>query len=252
VAIYATGTFTAVFGLWPAPKAVAAAMLLPGMALAPQQVTGADQHPLVFMLGREWGVTVHSGPFRLDDRAYLEFLLAVPFVERAPGEAPWPGPFVFMPRLFLDSWLFVVAGWFYGYPKRRARVRSSNSNYDIASLVAGTPLLAASFSDRGPWGSLADYPNASRTTPVFHLPFMGPGLLGSFIYSHLIFHMERARIQPVSLDIRIANSFAHGVPVAEHHFPGVDESPYGAYRIEVPWTLGPPSWAGHGEKAARS
>lgn len=242
-AIGATGIFTAVFGVWSAPRAVAASMLPPGLGLAPQNITGPDEHPVVFLLGREWDVSVHVGPFKARDCQYLEFLLAVPFVARKSGTTAMPGPFVFMPRLFLDNWPFVVAGWFYGYAKRRARVQSPPDGYGIQSLLLGTPSLSARFEDRGPWGPVGDYPNASHLTPVFHLPFVGRGPFGSFIYSDLDFHMDRSRIQPVAAQIRIEASFARGVPPGSHSFPGIDQSSFGAFRIEVPWTLGPPSWA---------
>jgi len=246
VNVGATGVFTAIFGLWTAPRSVAAGLLPSGIDLAPQGITGPDEHPVVFLLGREWQVDVHVGPFAARDCQYLEFLIAVPFVRRAGAATTVAGPFIFMPRLFLDAWPFVIAGWFYAYAKRRARVTSHPDSYAIASLLAGTPLLSARFEDRGPWGPPSAYPNSEHVAPVFHLPFVGKLPFGAFVYSNLEFHLERARIQPVSADVGIERSFARGLPPARHSFRGIDESPFGAFRIEVPWTLRPPSWAHRG------
>ncbi len=228
--------------MWPAPLALVAGLLPRGVSLAPQPVTGPNEHPLVFLLGRQWGVNVHLGPFRARGCEYLEFLVAVPFVTHEAPAGAYRGPFVFMPRLYLDNWPFVIAGWFYAYDKRRARSRLEADGYGVRSLFAGAPLVSATFQERGSWGPLSAYPNVDRVIPVFQLPFIGRLGFGPFVRSNLVFHMERARIAPLAAQIRIDQPFVAGLPAGTHSFPGIDESPFGAFRIEVPWTLGPPSW----------
>ena len=115
------GHMTAIVAILPVAHEAARAMLPAGLDLAAQDVMWGDRHPLMLILGRQSGVRMRLLPFGAD---YLEFILAVPFVERPGGRERIGGPFCYPARLYLDRGLPTVAGrLLYAYDKRRAAIR---------------------------------------------------------------------------------------------------------------------------------
>jgi hypothetical protein len=132
---------TATVAILPVAHAAAHAMLPPGLDLAAQGVMRGDRHPLVLILGRQSGVRARLLPFGAD---YLEFILAVPFVEHRAARARVAGPFCYPARLYLDRALPTLAGrLLYAYAKRRAALRMIADSYGIAEPADGAPLLEA-------------------------------------------------------------------------------------------------------------
>lgn len=204
-------------------------MLPSGLRLAPQSVTPGDQHPLLFMLGRQRNVRLDLIPFGAD---YLEFILAVPFVEHdGSGDEP-SGPFAYMPCLFLDRRLPILGGrLLLAYEKHRAVISATAETYRIASVETGELLLSARF--RATPRSSND-----RRRPaiegILRLPVVSRRARGGWRYSVFEPALERARIEPIEIDLAIERPFVPGLPTGSFT---LDTESGQAFRLQTSWRL---------------
>jgi hypothetical protein len=155
--LHAQGTYRSHCVLLPQDAGRVREMLPSGLVPGPQTLTHPGFHPVMFMFGHHHGVRPSFLPVR--GGSYHEFIMAVPFLDRQVPRGANLGPYSSMPRLFLDNWLWVAMGWLYEYAKVRARIEVTPRSYAVRSLVAGRPLVSASF---GPLGH-RDPRRTSRT-----------------------------------------------------------------------------------------
>jgi hypothetical protein len=203
-------------------------MLPAGLHLAVQEFTPGERHPLVLIMGQQSGVRPSLVPL---GARYLEFILAVPFVEHR-GYGP-RGPFCYCPRLFLDRTLPTLAGrLLYGYDKRLAAIRMTEHSYRIADPRRGELLLEAEFRTAG----AAVEPSRSGMMRLFHLPVISEAARG-WRYSCADFGLDRALIQPVELRLEIHRPFVSGLPLGDFRLDGMDRDVGSAFRIRTHWRL---------------
>jgi hypothetical protein len=227
------GRMTAVVAILPLAREAAQAMLPAGLGLAAQNHTPGDRHPLVLILGQQSNVRPRPLPLGAD---YLEFILAVPFVEHR-GRAR-RGPFCYCPRLFLDRRLPTVLGrLLYGYAKRRAAIEMTENSYRIADLDDGELLLSADFRST----AATVEPSRSSAALFFDLPVIAQAG-DSWWYSFADFGLDRAVVQPVELALVIHRPFVSGLPVGGFRIAGVEAAAARAFRIRTNWRLAGP-WA---------
>jgi hypothetical protein len=229
------GHMTAVVAILPVAQEAAHAMLPPGLDLAAQDVMRSDRHPMVLILGRQSGVRSRLLPFGAD---YLEFILALPFVERRGGRERARGPFCYPARLYLDRGLPTMAGrLLYAYDKRRAAIRTTADSYRIAEQAGGEPLLEAHYRVAGPTVEPARL--GART--LLEQPVISRSGSG-WRYSVADLGLDRAMLQPVALALAIRRAFVPGLPVGEFRLGGLDGDAGSAFRIRTHWRLAGP-WA---------
>jgi hypothetical protein len=228
------GQMTAVVAILPVAQEAVRAMLPPGLDLAPQDVMRGDRHPIVLILGRQSGVRSRLLPFGAD---YLEFILALPFVERREDRGGAAGPFCYPARLYLDRDLPTVAGrLLYAYDKRRAGIRITADSYRIADPIGGEPLLEAQYRIAGP----AIEPSPIALT-LLDQPVISQSR-GGWRYSVADLGLDRAVLQPVELGLSIRRAFVPGLPVGDFRPHGLDGDHGAAFRIRTHWRLAGP-WA---------
>jgi hypothetical protein len=228
------GCLRAIVAVLPVAREAARAMLPAGLDLAAQDVVARDRHPLVLVLGRQSGVRPRLLPFGAD---YLEFILAVPFVERRAGAKRASGPFCYPARLYLDRALPTVAGrLLYAYDKRRAAIQVTADSYRIADAAGGRPLLEARFRTVGERVAPSWMPAALFDQPVISRAATG------WRYSVADLGLERALVQPVELRLSIHRPFVPGLPTGEFRFAGSNGDAPPAVRIRTNWRLAGP-WA---------
>jgi Acetoacetate decarboxylase (ADC) len=227
------GCMTAVVAILPVSCEAAQAMLPAGLELAAHGVLPGDGHPLVLIMGKQSDVRPRAAPF---GAGYLEFILAVPFVGYQ-GRGPH-GPFCYCPLLFLDRRLPTIAGrLLYGYAKRLASIRMTESSYRIADLAQGEPLLSAKFRTTGGAGG----PSRSGAAALFDLPVISQAA-GGWWYSCADFGLDRAVVRPVELDLMIHQPFVSGLPVGDFLVADVEADGARAFRVRTSWRLEGP-WA---------
>ena len=210
-------------------------MLPPGASPGPQTLAPPGEHPVLFMFGHHEGVRPVILPIR--GGSYHEMITAVPFLEYAAGDG---GAYAFMPRLYLDDWIFVALGWFYGYAKVRARIDATAEDYRVSSLLSGRPIVSGRFEPRGEAGPVSTFRNFAAVAPAFRQPFLGRLFFGQILCSIMTFELEKATLRPIEARVEVRSAYVPGLPVGEISVPSIDASPLGAFRIEVPWTLSYP------------
>jgi hypothetical protein len=229
------GYMTAVVAILPVAQEAARAMLPPGLDLAAQDAMPGDRHPMVLILGRQSGVRARLLPFGAD---YLEFILALPFVERRGGCERVAGPFCYPALLYLDRGLPTAAGrLLYAYDKRRAAIRMTADSYRIAAQAGGAPLLDAQYRITGP----AIEPARIGARTLLEQPVISHSR-GGWRYSVADLGLDRAVLQPVELCLSIRRAFVPGLPVGEFRLAGLDGDAGSAFRIRMHWRLAGP-WA---------
>jgi hypothetical protein len=242
-AVGAVGTYRSDCAVVALPIGDVRAMLPAGVAPGPQTLAPPGHHPVLFMFGRHRGVHPVILPIR--GGSYHEMITAVPFLDYPDGAktdsgSVYRGPYAFMPRLYLDDWIFVVLGWFYGYDKVRARIEDTGDAYRVRSLVRRRPIVSGRFPPRGEAGPVSDFPNFAAVAPAFRQPFLGKFFFGPIVCSIMAFELEKAVMRPVEARIAVETAYLPGMPAREFRVPGIDASPLGAFHIEVPWTLSYP------------
>ncbi|MEK7324993.1 MAG: acetoacetate decarboxylase family protein [Chloroflexota bacterium] len=213
--------------------------LLPGpLELSPQSATTGGAHPVFFMFGHH--TDVHSHLFRWPAMNYREFILGVPCVQWKNPALKHRGPFFYMPRLFLDSIPPIVLGWLYGFAKMLARIRLSESDYRVDSLIWNRRLVKGQFKVKGQPESPSHFPLFTAVREMLQQPFVGRTPLGIYRCSNFDWNFGEATIQPVEAEMEIAEAFRPGVPVGRFSAKGIDEAPLGAFRIRTHWKLSVP------------
>ena len=184
----------------------ARAMLPDGLRLARRSATPENQHPLLLMLGRQRNVRLALFSSGID---YLEFILAVPFVEHDRPGRPC-GPFGYLPCLFLDRRLPILVGRvLLAYAKRRAAISATDETYRIACARAGEPLLSARF---GATGGSSKGRLSGPIVEILQLPVISRRARGAWRYSVADLTLGRAQIEPIGIELAIERPFVPGLP----------------------------------------
>lgn len=152
-------------------------------------------------------------------------------------------PVAHMSRLYLDKWAPTMAGWIYAYPKQRARIRSTESSYDIASYLGNSPLIRE-MTVTGPEPPQSSPPDFSAIAPMFEQPFVQTYYGGFVTCSVMTFHLDSATIRSASMQMTIEKAFLPGLEMGEKKFPGIDQTPLGSFQIDVSWSLSYPMTLG--------
>jgi hypothetical protein len=226
------GDLDAVLALLVVRREEAGAMLPAGLRLAPQDLAPGERHPLLLVLGHQRNVRFALSSAGID---YLEFILAVPFVEHARSGAGPAGPFVYLPRLFLDRRLPTVAGrLLLAYEKRRALISATDGTYRITAAGTGEPLLSARFR-MAPQAAGASPP--AGLEEIFRLPVISRRRSGAWRYSVADLALDRAEIAPLAVDLEIERPFVPGLPAGSF---AIDPRSGRAVRIRASWRLSGP------------
>lgn len=226
--------------LLPFPRAVVQGMLPEGLELDEQGLTAAGQHPVVLFFGWQDRVRPNFSPLGM---SYLEFIISVPYVRHADParRARVPGPFIYMPQLYLNRaspvWLGVYA---YGYRKAQARIVTGADRYEVQQLKSGAPIISGHFRKAGPTGAAAGFPLLRAAQQAYALPLVSRTLLGKWLYSYFDFALGEALIQPIEMTIKIHNDQAAGLPAGEYGVPSIRHSGLGAFFLSTAASISNP------------
>jgi len=225
--------------------------LLPdGLELCPQEVTPKGTHPVIVFFQDMFRVVL-SVPTLLPSRTYREYCMGVPFscISTRSITPGYPGPYFFMPKLYLDDpWPTItgVLGW--GFPKRFASMMVTAERYDVSDLP-GRRLTSLSWKpdSGGNYRPVANWPNFAPIRAMLDQPLisMAPASLGPFfILSDFDRNWDAALVAPMQtaldVDIEFVPGFQPGRYPASDWSPGIDGSVLGSYDLRVPWRLSLP------------
>ena len=116
---------------------------------------------MVFAFGNQSGVRPASPFPTLFNWTYLEYIHSIPHVQLCEGNGSarrCRGPFIFSPRLYLDSLPPTALGWAYGLNKRVVAEYSSRQGSQIIGGAA-QPLVEAAWHTTSAFAPPAAFPH---------------------------------------------------------------------------------------------
>jgi Acetoacetate decarboxylase (ADC) len=223
--------------------------LLPaGLELGEQAVTPPGTHPVVMLFNDLFRAQM-SIPTLLPSLTYHEHTMGVPFayVTRGGITAHSPGPYYFMPLLFLDSFLAVLGGVsIWGFAKRLASFQVTADRYTFSS-TGGQRYASLTWKATGVHRPVRDYDQFEPIRQLLNQPLISmlPGSLGPFFtISDFEKQWDAATIQPLAtaleIDLEYVTGFPGGRYPARGTSPGIDETVLGSYELLTPWRLSLP------------
>lgn len=225
--------------------------LLPaGLELGDQHVTRKGTHPVVLFFHDMFRAQM-SVPTLLPNMTYREHSIGIPFSYIAQGSLTpgKPGPYYFMPKLYLDNIAATVGGLlFWGFAKELALFELTAGRYEITSL-AGKRQTSLTWQDDSSLvhKPVAQVPNFAPVQAMLTQPIisMVPAALGPFfILSDFDKDWSVATVKPmrtaVEVDVEYVPGYKAGRMPLTGYSPGIDESVVGSYELRAPWKLSLP------------
>ncbi len=223
-----------------------------GLELGEQSVTPKGTHPVILFF-HDMFRSHMSIPTLLPSITYREHSVGIPFTYMSRGSVTpgKPGPYYFMPKLYLDSLLWTLGGLFvYGYPKELASMQVATDHYTITSL-AGQRVTSLAWKPGGDGGHrpITEYANFEPVRQMLNQPVISvvPASLGPFfILSDFDKDWDAATLQPMRTCVEVDVSYVPGYecgryPAADWSL-GIDESVLGSYELRAPFRLSMPYW----------
>ncbi len=240
-AMYGMAQTSGASALFALPTHIVQGMLEPGLTLAPQDLTPAGQHPVLLLFGWQSDVRPNRMPF--GGGRYMEFIVSVPFVKHAHPrlDKDCPGPFIYMPRLYLDQLFPTLLGiWGYGYNKKLATIQADQNDYTVYRRSTQNALISASYQATGKTGSETDFPHFSLTRKPYALPLISRTRFGQWHYSFYDFALGQALIQPIEMTIKVYSPEVGGLPPGTYTVPSIQKQGLGAFFITTDATISNP------------
>lgn len=241
------GELDAVMLVLMLPKDEVARLVPLGLQLAPNPLSPVGKHPVLVQLSH-WR-------FEFGDMDYHEVMLAVPYVEISSYDAPRRGPFLYMPRLYLDEELPRLLGvYLYGYEKEAAAIEcrfpqgSEPGRYRVSAPSNGATLLDATITPAGiPAGAPGSFANFAQLRQLLEMPTISQAAriwdvdaarsheLRPFLASNLVYQLDdpTAALEPVGVQLTIGSGFTpHGL-AGSYTAPSLQQAALGAFRTQV-------------------
>lgn len=238
------------------------ARLLPvGLELAPNPLSPPGKHPVFIQLSHD--------RFSFGDMDYSEMMLAVPYVQLSAFDAPRRGPFIYMPRLYLNAELPRLLGvYLYGYEKQEADIDRKfpgsepsdgspsdvrSGHYRVIDRETEAPLLQATLVAEGSRGAPGSFASFAQLRPLFEMPTLSQAAriwdsdaarsdtLSPFLASNLVYGFDdpSAWLEPVRVELTISPAFTPRGLGGTYHVPALSSgasagpSVVGAFRTSV-------------------
>ena len=221
----------------PFDRATVAAMLPAGLELLPQTVTPAGQHPVTLLFAKQRNVRPNLFPFGM---TYNEFVCTVPWVRHTDPALHDLPPLVCPTVLYLDSLAPILLGVYgYGFNKQRAAITADGDSYVIRDPVDQSEIIACSFAPDGPQTTPRDLPLFAATWPAWDMPMVTKNKLGAWQYSVFDFSLAQARMQPMTMEIRVAQ-LKIGLPIGVIKPASIATTALGGFFITAAGTINNP------------
>lgn len=225
--------------------------LLPaGLDLGDQDVTPKGTHPVILLFNDLFRAQM-SIPTLLPNMTYHEHTVGIPFSYLSSGSlTPGnPGPYYFMPKLYLDNFLATLGGLtFWGFAKEMASMVVTPDRYTVTSLTGQRMTsLAWKTLQEGEYRPIAEYALFEPVRQMVSQPLisMVPGSMGPFfVLSDFDKAWDVATIRPIEtaleVDVEYVTGFSGGRYPGSGWSPGIDSSALGSYELRAPWRLSLP------------
>jgi len=226
------------------PRAEVEKLLPLGLELAPQPLTFPDKHPVFVMFSHD-----HFEAW-FGDMDYNEMMVAVPYVQRTAVQVANRGPFVYMPRLYLDDRTPKELGnLLYGFEKQLAEIANGPSEYQVRTSDGSQTIARASFTEAGDALPPSQVPLFQSVRKVFDMPtisqalrivdadafnerdFVSPFLCCTLTYD---FSDDTCTVQPLTANVEFTDALTPaGLPTSPLHVPSIETQVLGAFRMKA-------------------
>jgi hypothetical protein len=225
-------------------------MLPAGLELGDQSVSPPGTHPIILFFHDMFRAQM-SIPTLLPNMTYHEHSVGVPFSYMSRGSITpgLPGPYYFMPKLYLDNFWATLGGLaFWGFPKEMATVVVTAETYTVTSFT-GQRLTSLAWKnpEQPEYRPIWEFPNFEPVRQMLSQPIisMVPFAMGPFfILSDFDKAWEVATLRPIEtsleVDVEYVPGFSGGRYPASDWSPGIDASVLGSYELRAPWRLSLP------------
>jgi hypothetical protein len=192
-----------------------------------------------------------SIPTLLPNMTYHEHSVGVPFAYISKGSITpgVPGPYYFMPKLYLDNlWATLGGLFFWGFAKEMASVSVTATSYTVSSM-SGQRLtsLAWKNSKKPEFRPIAEVKNFEPVRQMLTQPIISmlPAAMGPFfILSDFDKDWRTATVRPIEttleVDVEYVPGYAGGRYPGTGYSAGIDVSVLGSYELRAPWRLSLP------------
>ena len=226
------------------PCAQARSFLPAGLDIGEQHVTPPGTHPVILQF-HDYSRCRLSVPTFLPDMQYREQTVSIPFTYVTGAAGTSAGPYVFMPKLYLDHSFVTVAGFaFWGFGKSMAHISLTPDRYTVSS-PAGVRLVslrwkAAANGHRTPAG----YPAFEPIRQILSQPLISmlPAAGGPFrVLTDFHRNWQTAALRPLQTILEIDAPYGPGFDCDRYPSSdwstGIDTSTLGSFELSTPWFL---------------
>lgn len=218
--------------------------LLPlGLELAPQTLTFPDKHPVFVMFSHD-----HFEAW-FGDMDYNELMVAVPYVQRTALHVANRGPFIYMPRLYLDDQLPQRLGnLLYGFEKQLGKIDNDTDSYTVRSHDDNQLIASATFSEAGTPQPPSSVPLFQSVRKLFDMPMISQALrivdddafeerdfVSPFLSCTLCYDFSdaTATVQPLTATVEFTSTLTPpGLPSGPIAVPSIENEVLGAFRLK--------------------
>lgn len=147
--------------------------------------------PIVLLFSQQRNVRPGFLPF--GGIHYLEFAMVIHDVYNLDTDDDYNGPFVYMPRILLNSFAAAAIGAkAYGFNKRMARIRRVEDSFQIQNDEGE---ISALFENASLLGQIDDFPDLNIVKTILGQPIISETPEGGWVWSYIDYHLERASFQ---------------------------------------------------------
>jgi len=218
--------------------------LLPlGLELAPQTLTFPDKHPVFVMFSHD-----HFEAW-FGDMDYNELMVAVPYVQRTALHVANRGPFIYMPRLYLDEALPQRLGnLLYGFEKQLGKIVNGTDSYTVHSHDDEQLIANATFAEAGSPQPPSSVPLFQSVRKLFDMPMISQALrivdedafeerdfVSPFLSCTLSYDFgdATATVQPLTATVEFTGALTPpGLPAGPIAVPSIEAEVLGAFRLK--------------------
>lgn len=233
------------------PAADVVKLLPQGLELAPQPVVPSGFHP-VYILSSHDTFQAWFG-----DMDYQEMMLAVPYVQISEARGRYPGPYIYMPRLYLNDAVPRLLGvHLYGWEKEAATITNETvgdvTTYTVTNQPGAAPALVGTFREipgvpAQPPSSFSDSPNFTIVRQLFEQPTISQAAHilfpdaftrfkpGPLFATTVLYQIDQpgTTVQPIEAELVISSSLTPaGIPPGTYRTPSLLASPLGSFRLQ--------------------
>ncbi len=238
-----TGNYAVTFLIAASKPSDAQSVLGKGMSIDSNLIVD-DSYPVVLGFGTFENARSARHPFL--GLNYNEFLAAIPQVLLPDPKYPYPGPYLYPYRLYLNRLLPTILGRLSGYPKIWERVSLSPAPdpphtyvFKVGKLLTGQSLLELTFTCSDDFHRIGHFPKFNEISRLLIPNIVATGLLSVPIRSFFSLDLSNAvgwNVPAATLKVNDRSLFP--VLPGTHTWKGIQqEKRYGAIRLYLPWQL---------------